>query len=234
VNLAAGAPGGAPAAAFVPYIHGATTGCPSRGRPEKVLAYLKTMTLTQQEDGLGRDVRGTVPGGQSRNGMPERRGYVYRGTGEDALTGRLSDWRLRREAKAAVTGPEFPLAKPARKAACADCGAPKPDHLLTCGKAVRLAPAPAPKPVPRPGPKPKAGPKPKGPRRSPVLTTACPGCGRPKPDKYVTCAGAGPCLAPRQAPEPEPVPEPVPAKRHRKCGYPFGSVGHGTVCGGAA
>jgi hypothetical protein len=31
-----------------------------------------------------------------------------------------------------------------------------------------------------------------------------------------------------------PEPAPVPAKRHRKCGYPFGSVGHKTVCGDTA
>ena len=185
------------------------------GRPEKSPARLKTATLTRQEDGLGREVRGTAPGVPSRNGMPEGGGYVYRGTGEDTgVTARLGAARLRHEAEQAVGPVAPPLPVPAR-----------PRRKPAERAAVRLAPEPA------------AGEAAPKPRKRAVLTTACPGCGRLKPDKYVTCAGAGPCLAPGQAPErePEPVPEPasVPAKRHRKCGYPFGSVGHKAVCGGA-
>jgi hypothetical protein len=66
---------------------------------------------------LGREVRGTQPGVQSRNGMPEGGGYVYRGTGEDTgVTAGLSRARLRFEAARAV--PEVPpVLKPARRRA---------------------------------------------------------------------------------------------------------------------
>jgi hypothetical protein len=200
-----------------------------------LLAQPKTTILTRQEDGLAREVRGAVPGVRSRNGMPEAPGYVYRGTGADTLTAGLSDWRLRHEAKAAVPAPpagfpKLPRVPPVRRPPVT-ASPPEPER------------APVPVPVP---PVPAAGepaPKPRKPVKRAVLTTACPGCGRPKPDKYVTCGGTGPCLAPRPAPEPEPEPKlvapgpesaPVPAKRHRKCGYPLGSVGHSTVCGGAS
>jgi hypothetical protein len=142
MNLSARAPGGAAPAGFVPYVYGAALGCPSRARPEKVLARLKNTTSMQQEDGLAREVRGAVPGVQSRNGMPEAPGYVYRGTGADTLTGALSPWRLTLEAKAAVPAAPAPLPRPARR------------------KAVRLAPMTAPPPEPAPVPVPAAVPEP--------------------------------------------------------------------------
>ena len=149
MNLSARAPGGPQPAGFVPYVYGAALGCPSRGRPEKVLAHLKNTALTQQEDGLGREVRGAVPGVQSRNGMPEAPGYVYRDIGRDTLTGGLDPRRLAAEAKAAVPAAAR-LPKPVRRASCPDCGAPKPDHLITCGKAVTRLPEPLPEPEPAP------------------------------------------------------------------------------------
>jgi hypothetical protein len=185
VSLAARTPGGPVRAEFVPYIHGATLGCPSRGRPEKVLAHLTTTTTTRQEDGVGIK---PAPGSQPRNGRPERGGYVYRGTGEDTLTAGLGDWRLRFEARAAVPAPAGGFPKPARMPPVRRPPEPEPES--------------APVPVPAAG---ATAPKPGRQRRGVALTTACPGCGRPKPDKYVTCAGTGPCLAPRQAPEPAPV-----------------------------
>jgi hypothetical protein len=143
--LAARAPGGAPAGEFVPYIHGAAPGCPSRGRPEKALAHLKkTMTATGLEDGVpgsdGRQgrvtARNAVPAGLSRNGMPEAGGYVYRGTGQDTgVTAGLNPARLRFEAEKAVAPPARGFPKPRR---------PSP----------RLAPAPEPLPEPEPAPVP--------------------------------------------------------------------------------
>jgi hypothetical protein len=165
VNLAARAPGGAPPADFVPYVYGATLGRPSKGRPERVLAHLKTMTAVQEEDEVGIK---PAPGSSPRNGRPSGGGYEYGGKDEDTLTAGLSAARLRFEAEKAV--PAAPLSLP---------------ELARRRRAFTRLPAPPPEPEPVPEP----------------------------------------------LPEPEPVPEPV--KRHRKCGYPFGSVGHKTVCGDA-
>lgn len=236
MSLAARAPGGGPHGEFVPYVRGATLGCPSKGRPERVLAHLKNTTATWQEDGVpGSDgragrvtARGTLPDGPSRNGMPAGGGYVYGGTGQDTgVTAAMGAARLRHEAERAVPGAASTVPEPARRR-----------------RAVTRLPAPLPEPEPVPVP--EAAPKPRKPWRRAVLTARCPGCGRPKPDKYATCGGAGPCLAPAAEPAPAPVPEPAPlpvpepeaapapAKRHRKCGYPFGTVGHKTACGGDA
>jgi hypothetical protein len=229
VNLAARAPGGAPPADFVPYVYGATLGRPSKGRPERVLAHLKTMTAVQEEDEVGIK---PAPGSSPRNGRPSGGGYEYGGKDEDTLTAGLSAARLRFEAKMAVPGAaSYP--DPARRA-------------VTRLPASSPEPAPVAEPIPEAEDEPalvpaavESAPRPRKPWQRSALTTACPGCGRPKPDRYVTCAGEGPCLVSRREPEPEPLPEPVPvpepepAKRHRKCGYPFGSVGHKTVCGDA-
>lgn len=171
------------AADFAPYAYGATLGCPSKGRPEKVLARLKTTTTIWQEDEVG--IR-PDPGSQPRNGRPLGGGYVYQGTGEDTLTAWLSAKRLRREAEKAV--PAAPLSLP---------------ELARRRRAVTRLPAPLPEPAPAAEP-------------------------LPEPESAGSAAGARPDLQ-----ESVPVPEPEPAKRHRKCGYPFGSVGHKTVCGDA-
>lgn len=158
MRTTARAPGGRPPAGFVPYIHGATQGRPSRGRPEKVLAHFNATTTAGQEDGLAREVRGAVPGG-SRNGRPEPRDYVYRGVGEDTLTGSLSGKRLKREADAAVPVPAVPLPKPARRAA-----------------AVRLVPELPPLPEPAPAPEPLPEPEPAT-AAAPTPAKRCRACG---------------------------------------------------------
>jgi hypothetical protein len=240
VNVTASSSGGAPPAEFVPYIHGATLGRPSRARPERVLARLKTITGIWQEGALpgsggldGRSgrvtARGAVPAGPSRNGMPAAGGYVYRGSGESkSPTEAAGALGLR------VAVPPNPRRKPAERERRPDCKAPKPDHLVICSQAPVLVPAalspePEPEPVSAPVPAPKPGPT----RRGAALATACPGCGRPKPGRYVTCGG--PCLAPRQAPEPVPEPEPeqapVPAARCGKCRYLTSAIGHKLACG---
>lgn len=145
------------AADFVPYLYGATAGRPSKGRPEKVLARLKTITGIWQEDALpGSDGRagrvtanGSVPAGPSRNGLPEPAAYVYRGSGESkspAEAARALGVRY-------AAPPKARRRKPAERERCPDCEAPKPDHLLTCGT-VRLPAVPMPEPVPvlAPGP----------------------------------------------------------------------------------
>jgi hypothetical protein len=44
---------------------------------------------------------GHLPGSPARNGLPERRGYTYRGTGHDQLTRDLTPARLRLDITAA-------------------------------------------------------------------------------------------------------------------------------------
>jgi len=94
MNWSARAPGGTPPAEFVPYIYGAAHGAPSRGRPENVLRHLKKTDEARQERVVadGREGRAALKGslpGSPRNGVPAGRFYVYRGTGEDVLTGHL-------------------------------------------------------------------------------------------------------------------------------------------------
>jgi hypothetical protein len=92
--FAAVAPGGAPAAPIMPYVYGATLGRPSRARPENVLKHLKKIDEARQERFVadGREGRAAVKGSlprSPRNGFPAGRFYVYKGVGEDTLTGHL-------------------------------------------------------------------------------------------------------------------------------------------------
>jgi hypothetical protein len=248
--VTARAPGGAMPAEFIPYTYGAALGRPSRGRPEKVLAHLKTRTEIWQEwyvpGADGREGRSTAKGSlprPARNGLPVGGGYVYRGNrvglsayeAERALTGR-----------APAAPARTPRPRPPQRQSCGDCGQPKPDHLVTCRTvldALPIAPPPGPEPTRLPEPAAETAPK-RRTRRGAALTTTCPGCGRPKPDGYATCAGSGPCAVPKATPEPEPAPLPdpepaaleaapavEPARRHRRCGYPVGSVGCKNTCG---
>jgi hypothetical protein len=71
-------------------------------------------------------VGGEARGVQSRNGMPEGGGYVYRGTGEDTeVTAGLGAARLRFEAQMAVpSASSYP--KPARRRAVTRLPVPSP------------------------------------------------------------------------------------------------------------
>jgi hypothetical protein len=150
------APGGTAPAEFVPYIFGATLGAPSAGRPEKVLARLKTIGSIWREGYVpgedGREGRITAKGSlprTPRNGLPEPGGYQYKGSGE-SLTAWAAERKLTRGGDAPVARPA-PRRKPEPREFCRDCGQPVPDHLVTCRTALDALPiAPPPEPEPEP------------------------------------------------------------------------------------
>jgi hypothetical protein len=236
--VTARAPGGAPAGEFVPYVHGATLGCPSRGRPEKVLARLKTIGSIWREGYVpgedGREGRVTANGALPRtlrNGMPEPGGYVYRGS-DRSLSGRELAQALAGRAPVPPRPTPRPRRKPEPREFCRHCGQPKPDHLVTCRTvldALPIAPPAEPELIRAAGP--AAKPEERQ-RRKAALTTTCPGCGRPKPDDYATCGGAGPCAKTEAKPEPlEAAPALDAARRCRKCKYMVGTNSHKIICG---
>lgn len=189
--------------------------------------------------------RGALPS-SPRNGLPAADFYVYRGSHRSLSEG---------EAAALLTGraPVPPRPEPRRKApeiaCCPDCKQPKPDHLRICPRAPIFVPEAIPaEPEPE---SPAVTDGRRGPKRKAMLTTTCPGCGRPKPDSYATCGGSGPCRASAQAPmaapvtvaelEPEVAPAPVPevaapvvtatVRRCKKCHYLKGSSSCLIMCG---
>jgi hypothetical protein len=135
-----------------PYVYGAVLGRPSRGRPERVLAHLKTMdSITREEQVPGEDGRegrvtanGALPR-TLRNGMPEPGGYVYRGS-DRSLSGRELAQALAGRGPAPVARPApRPRRKPEPREFCRHCGQQKPDHLVTCRTvldALPIAPTP--------------------------------------------------------------------------------------------
>jgi hypothetical protein len=142
----------------VPYIFGATLGAPSAGRPEKVLARLKTIGSIWREGYVpgedGREGRVTANGALPRtlrNGMPEPGGYVYRGS-DRSLSGRELAQALEGRGPAPVARPApRPRRKPEPREFCRHCGQPKPDHLVTCRTVLDALPiAPLPEPEPEP------------------------------------------------------------------------------------
>jgi hypothetical protein len=139
----------------VPYIFGATLGAPSAGRPEKVLARLKTIGSIWREGYVpgedGREGRVTANGALPRtlrNGMPEPGGYVYRGS-DRSLSGRELAQALAGRGPAPVARPApRPRRKPEPREFCRHCGQQKPDHLVTCRTVLDALPiAPPPEPA---------------------------------------------------------------------------------------
>jgi hypothetical protein len=205
---------GMPSSEFLPYVYGATLGRPSAGRLEKVLEHLKTKTeieIRQETSVQGADgragrvtARSAVPGGTSRNGLPVRRGYVYRGTRQDELTGHLYQSELDAEAEAALFGrhDEAAAVKPA---------AAKPARSRTRSKAAEPEPVAAPEPAPVAPPEPEP---------TPVLEVEQPSA-RDALD-----------LETLRSAEAAAVPEtPKPARRCQKCKYRSDSNSHRVMCG---
>lgn len=210
------APSGAARAEFLPYVYGAALGRPSRGRPELVLAHLKTIgeirdqeEPVQGEDGRAGRVtaRNAVQGGTSRNGLPERRDYAYRGTGKDTLTWRMDKKQLDLEAEAAIS-----RRTPAVLARLSELeGQLAARGVVDSENAAPMTPAP------------------KRPRQARAKKEAVPAAD-------LEAQSATPPAIPVAVPEPAPAPvaaavPTAPARRHRKCGYPLGSIGHKFACG---
>jgi hypothetical protein len=200
----------------MPYVYGATLGAPSAGRPEKVLARLKTIESIWRDDCMpgedGREGRVTAKGSlprRPRNGLPEPGGYQYRGSGES-----LPSWKaeavLTRGAPAPAARPApKPRRKPEPRRFCPSCGAVAPDHLVICKRPGGQLPAPA-----APGDE-RAG--------------------------QITAADILPLLelellSAATAPEPGPAvleaaPALEPERRCGKCQYLIGTNGHKIMCG---
>jgi hypothetical protein len=230
MRLATVAGGGPPAppGGWVPYVHGATQGRPSRGRPENVLARIRE-EREDAEVGGGQVPAGApdaVPG-TARSGFPGRpaRLYAYGEsdprlrpvTGKPPRTATVAERVL--EALAALGGEASPseiVAEFGREG--------HPAEVVQVGSALAgLA------------------------RRSPPAVTAegagrsrrwrLAGDGKTEEESAPPAAGTpGPesAAVPPDGPAergPVPVPE---VKRHRKCGYVKDSPGCRMTCGGAA
>jgi hypothetical protein len=185
-----------------------------------VLAHLKTITEIWQEwyvpGSDGREGRVTAKGPLPRpvrNGLPEARPYVYRGTGES-----LPGWRAARALGVRGPVPAEPVRKAPERATCPDCRQPKPDHLRGCSQAPVCAPSDEGEP---------------GGERDILdlideeVARITPGHIEERLRETLRRVGAAPSA--EAAPEPEPAAEP--AKRCRKCTYPADSIGHKTACG---
>jgi hypothetical protein len=214
--MAVRAKGEAPAPEPRPYVYGAARGAPSRGRPERVLAHLKTMeSITREERVQGEDGRkgrvtakGALPR-SPRNGLPPGRPYVYRGSGES-----LSGWKAAEALTGRAPAPSRP--RPGRMAPeparCPECLQPKPDHLLTCSQAPILVPSLEDEP-----------------REPDILDLIDEQVAR----RFTPADAEDRLRETHRAAAPASVPEaPAPPRRHRKCGYPIGSVGCKSTCGG--
>lgn len=201
MNRTAKGPGGAPSPEFAPYVYGAAAGRPSRGRPENVLARIREQEEQQVGDGRHLTGRSAIPGGASRNGLPEPSGYVYRGTGRDELTSGISRARLEAEAAGEVPVPA-PVTVTLGKASAPLAAAPH-DHT----------------PVALSGPRERAQDveRAEAAERARLAAACCPECGAPPPEHRVGCIKVK-------------LPDPV-LERHRKCGYPMGSLGCRITCG---
>lgn len=185
---------------------------------------MRQESFVQGADGRAGRVtaQSAVPGGTSRNGLPEPRRYVYRGTGEDTLTGHLYQTELDAQAEAALYGrqDDAPAAKPGpskpgRKAAarCPDCRQPKPDHLAACSQA----------PVATPALEDEPG-------EPDALDLIDERVARVTDAQIEASLGEILQLA---SAEPEPEPDaPKPARRCRKCTYMTDTNSHRIVCGG--